>query len=199
MLWPFFFSRLLIAFYVSKSKTDQLGKGYARTCTPTCPCALLPCHAALAQRNQDSLKFVFQNLSFFTSKGFSLRSIISSSYTMAREVVLDKFRAIDVDTSRMGLYSLRISGASAALKSGVNHHVIQKYGRWKSDSAKKLYCCESLRWQLLATSRIGLWVMWTHSRSVFLGPTRIFPISLYLLFFLLIRTWTFSLWRNAVT
>ena len=38
----------------------------------------------------------------------------------------------------MGLHSLRISGASAALNSGVHHHVIQNQGRWKwkSDCAK---------------------------------------------------------------
>ena len=67
-----------------------------------------------------------------------------------------KFRAIGVDTSGIGLHSLRIGGASAALNSGVPDHVIKNHGRWKSDSAKDLYCRENLRRQLLATSRIGL-------------------------------------------
>ena len=80
-----------IELYVSKSKTDQLGKGcalvIASTGTPTCPCAMLLRYAALAKRNLDSLGFVFQNLSFSTSKGCSPRSGTSLSYTRAREVV----------------------------------------------------------------------------------------------------------------
>lgn len=142
-----------IELYVSKSKVDQLGKGctlvIASTGTPTCPCAMLLRYAALAKRDLDSLEFDFQNLSFFP-----LRSGTSLSYTRARKVVLAKFRAIDVDTSRIGLHSLRIGGTSAALNSGVPDHVI--HGRWKSDSTKKLYRRENLRRQLLATSRIGL-------------------------------------------
>ena len=59
-----------IELYVSKSKTDQLGKGctlvIASTGTPTCPCAMLLRYAALAKRNLDSLEFVFKNLSFST-------------------------------------------------------------------------------------------------------------------------------------
>ena len=62
----------------------------------------------LAKRNLDLLDFGFQNLSFSTSKGYSLRSSTSLSYTRAREVVLAKFRAIGVDTSRIGMHSLRI-------------------------------------------------------------------------------------------
>ena len=149
-----------IELYVSKSKVDQLGKRctlvIASTGTPACPCAMLLRYAALARRNLDSVEFVFQNLSFSSSKGYSLRSGTSLSYTRAREVVLAKFRAIGVDTSGIGLHSLRIGGASAALNSGVPDHVIKNHGRWKSDSAKDLYCRENLRRQLLATSRIGL-------------------------------------------
>ena len=149
-----------IELYVSKSKTDQLGKEctlvIASTGTPTFPCAMLLRYAALAKRNLDSLEFVFQNLSFSTSKGYSPRSGTSLSYTRAREVVLAKFRAIGVDTSRIGLHSLKIGGASAAFDSGVPDHVIKNHGRWKSDSAKELCCRENLRRQLLATSLIGL-------------------------------------------
>ena len=148
-----------IELYVSKSKVDQLDKGclvIASTGTPACPCAMLLRYAALARRNLDSVEFVFQNLSFSSSKGYSLRSSTSLSYTRAREVVLAKFRAIGVDTSGIGLLSLRIGGASAALDSGVPDHVFKNHGRWKSDSAKDLYCRENLRRQLLATSRIGL-------------------------------------------
>ena len=148
-----------IELYVSKSKVDQLGKGctlvIASTGTPTCPCAMLLRYVALAKRYLDSVEFVFQNLSFSSSKGYSLRSGASLSYTRAR-VVLAKFRAIGVDTSGIGLHSLRIGGASAALNSGVPDHVIKNHGRWKSDSAKELYCRGNLRRQLLATSSIGL-------------------------------------------
>ena len=90
------------------------------------------------------------------NSGYSLRSGTSLSYTREREVVLAKFRAIGIDTSGVGLHSLRIGGASAALNSGVPDHVIKNHGRWKSDSAKELYCRENLRRQLRATSRVGL-------------------------------------------
>ena len=86
-------------------------------------------YAALAKRNLDSLEFGFQNLSFSTSKGYSLRSGTSLSYTRVREVVLAKFRAIGVDTSLIGWHSLRIGGASAALDSGVPDHVIKNQDR----------------------------------------------------------------------
>ena len=64
-----------VELYVSKSKTDKLGKGctlvITSTGTPTCPCTMLLRYAALAKCNLDSLEFVFQNLSFSTSKGYS--------------------------------------------------------------------------------------------------------------------------------
>ena len=116
----------------------------ASTGTPTCPCAMLLPYYALAKCNLDSSEFVFQNLSFSTSKGHSLRSGTSLSYTRAREVVLAKFRASGIDTLQIGLRSLRIGGALAALDSRVPDHVIKNYSRWKSDSAKELYFCESL-------------------------------------------------------
>ena len=178
-----------IKLYVSKSRTDQLGEGctlvIASTGTLTCPCPMLLRYAALANRNLDSLEFVFQNLSFSTSKGYSLRSGTSLSHTRAREIVLAKFRAIGVDTSRIVLHSLRIGGASAAFDSGVPDHVIKNHGRWKSDCAKELHCRESLRRQLLAASRIGL-LSYAHSLSffVFLDTAgRVLPISLCLLSF----------------
>lgn len=96
-----------IALFVCKSKTDQFGKGcslvIAKTGTSTCPCAMLLRYAALAKRDLGSQEFVFQNITFSTTKGYSLRSGTSLSYTRAREVVLAKFRAIGVDTSRIGL------------------------------------------------------------------------------------------------
>ena len=129
----------------------------ARTGSPTCPCAKLLRYAALAKRNLESLEFVFKNLSLSTSKRYSLRSRTSLSYAMAREVVLAMFRAVSVDTSRIGLHSLRIAGASSlALNSGVPNHAIKNHGRWKPDFAKEFYCRENLRRQFLATSCVGL-------------------------------------------
>ena len=148
-----------IELYVSKSKVDQLGEGctlvIASTGTPHAPalcCSVMPLW----------LGVILIRLSlFFKTLVFPLLRVIpfsgtSLSYTRAREVVLAKFRAIGVDTSGIGLHSLRIGGALAALNSGVPDHVIKNHGRWKSDSAKDLYCRENLRRQLLATSRIGL-------------------------------------------
>ena len=135
------------------------------------------------------LSLFFKTLVFSSSKGYSLRSGTSLSYTRAREVVLAKFRAIGVDTSGIGLHSLRIGGASAALNSGVPDHVIKNHGRCKSDSAKDLYCRENLRRQLLATSRIGLRVTRARSRSLFFSTQLVVSFLFQrVVAFLLIRT-----------
>ena len=81
--------KIILSSTFPKAKLINWVKGVlcASTGTPTWPCAMLLRYAALAKRNLDSVEFVFQSFSFSSSKGYSLRSGTSLSYTRAREVV----------------------------------------------------------------------------------------------------------------
>ena len=108
------------------------------------------------QSSHPMQEYLFQNISHSKSKGYSLRAGSQLSYTRAREVILGKFKAIGVPAGSIGLHSLRIGGASAAVNNGVPDKNIKFRGRWKSDSAKDLYCRTDIRHQLMATASIGL-------------------------------------------
>ena len=86
---------------------------------------------------------------------YSLRAGSKLSYSRARELFIQKFKAINLDTNLNGLHSLRIGGASAASNNNVPDRVI-KHGRWKSDKAKDVYCKEDIQHQLLVTLSIGI-------------------------------------------
>ena len=129
---------------INSSKTDQIGKGSVRliskTASPTCPCAMLSRYAVLADRDFSSKEYLFQNISHSKSRGYSLRAGSQLLYTRAREVILGKFKAIGVPAGSIGLHSLRIGGASAAVNNGVLENIIKFHGRWKSDSSKDFNC-----------------------------------------------------------
>ena len=56
--------------------------------------------------------------------GYLLRDGSKLSYSRARELFIQKFRAIGLDTNLYGLHSLRIGGASAAANSDIPDRVI---------------------------------------------------------------------------
>ena len=116
--------------FIGKSKTDQLGKGcirvIAKTGNPSCPCAMLIRYANMAHREFTSDEFIFQRLGYSKIHGYSLRPGKSLSYSRTREVVLSKFQAIGVNPAFVGIHSLRIGGASAAINNGIPEHVIKK-------------------------------------------------------------------------
>ena len=111
-------------------------------------------YAQLSGDSFDSTVFVFHSLSKGKSGIYSLRAGSKLSYS--RELFIEKFKAIGLDTKLYGLYSLRIGGASAVDNNDLPDHVIKKYGRWKSEKAKDTYCREDIQHQLLVTLNIGI-------------------------------------------
>ena len=113
----------------------------ARTGNPTCPFDMLRRYATLSRDNISSTQFVFRSVYKSKAGGYLLRDGSKLSYARARELFIQKFRAIGHDTNLYGLHSLRIGGASAAAK---------------SDKAKDTYCREDIQHQLLVTLNIGI-------------------------------------------
>ena len=146
--------------FIPRSKSDQYGSGatrvVARTGNPTCPFDMLRRYATLSGDNISSTQFVFRSVYKSKAGGYLLRDGSKLSYSRARELFIQKFRAIGLDTSLYGLHSLRIGGASAAANSDIPDRVIKKHGRWKSDKAKDTYCREDIQHQLLVTLNIGI-------------------------------------------
>lgn len=155
------FAEAYFSVFVPRSKTDQYSKGctvvIAKTGLPTCPYSMLLRYASLAGADLNSSEFVFGKLVFHRStNSYSLRSDSQLSYTRAREVILAKFTALGLDSSRLGLHSFRIGGASAAANNDIPDRVIKKHGRWKSERSKDLYCHENLQHQLLVSLNLGI-------------------------------------------
>ena len=96
-------------------------------------------YATLSGDNISSTQFVYRSVYKSKARGYLLRDGSKQSYSRARELFIQKFRAIGLDTSLYGLHSLRIGGASAAANSDIPDRVIKKHGRWKSDKAKDTY------------------------------------------------------------
>ena len=64
------------------------------------------------------------------------------SYTIFREFFLEKLENIGLNTSKLGLHSLRSGVATEAANSGVCDRLFKKHGRWKSECAKDRYVKE---------------------------------------------------------
>ena len=101
---------------------------------------MLSRYAVLADRDFSSQEHLFQNISHSKPRGNSFRAGSQLSYTRAREVILEEFKPIGVPAGSIGLHSLRIGGASAAVNNGVLENIIKFHGRWKSDSSKDFNC-----------------------------------------------------------
>ena len=138
----------------------------ARTSNPTCPFDMLRRYATLSGDSISSTQFVFRSVYKSKAGGYLLRDGFKLSYSRARELFIQKFRAIGLDTNLYGLHSLRIGGASAAANSDIPDRVIKKHGRWKSDKAKDTYCREDIQHQLLVTLNIHILTVFVFSFSL---------------------------------
>ena len=128
-----------------KSKTDVYSQGQsiviARSGKTTCPVALLEDY--LRRANPSELhgpqSFIFRAIQGSGSKSKLKRQNKPISYSRAREIFLKAVKDLGYDAKLYGLHSLRSGGTTAAAASGVDHALLKKHGRWKSDSAKDLY------------------------------------------------------------
>jgi len=146
---------------IPKSKTDQFRQGsnvvIARTNSVTCPVFMLELYLKLVQADlYDSSSFVFRNLSK-TKEGYKFRGDnLPMSYTSVRELILAALAPIVGDVSQFCVHSLRAGGASAAANAGLADRLFKRHGRWKSETAKDGYICDSLASRLSVSKNLGL-------------------------------------------
>lgn len=145
--------------FVESSKTDQFRDGawvpIARTHSDTCPVAMLERYMKLSEIKGDPDKLLFRGLSS-TKHGYRLRDSGGLSYTRARELVLEKLKAIGLDARQFGMHSLRSGGASAAANAGVPDRLFKRHGRWLSETAKDGYIKDKLDDRLSVSKNLGL-------------------------------------------
>ena len=112
-------------------------------------------YAQLIGDSFNSTEFVFRPLSKGKNGNYFLRAGSKLSYSRARQLFVEKFKAIGLDTKLNGLRSLRIGGASAAANNDLTDrgHMVAGSPR---RPAKDTYCREDIQHQLLVTLNIGI-------------------------------------------
>ena len=143
-----FMQEMQIKLYISKGKTDQLKSGswvvIAKTNKETCPVKYLQMYLSVFNIHENSDEFIFQKASYIKKlDSYTLRKGDHFSYTRVRKKFLEKLGKIGLNTSKLGLHSLRSGGATQATNSGVCDRLFKKHGRWKSESAKDRYVKEN--------------------------------------------------------
>ena len=150
------FKDTYFSLFIPRSKSDQYGSGatrmVARTGNPTCPFDMLRRYATLSGDNISSMQFVFRSVYKSKAGGYLLRDGSKLSYSMARALFIQKFRAIGLNTNLYGLHRRSLYRCQQCIPV----RVIKKRGRSKSDKAKDTYCREDIQHQLLVTPYIGI-------------------------------------------
>ena len=144
---------------VASSKTDQYREGssliVARTRTETCPVSMLEKYFAMGGLCHMSHAKVFRGITK-TKTGEKLQKSGGLSYSRAREILLEKIKAMGWDPSQFGMHSLRAGGATAAANAGVPDRLFKRHGRWRSDTAKDGYVKDSVEKRLEVSKHLGL-------------------------------------------
>ena len=144
---------------VASSKTDQYREGsslvVARTGTETCPVSMLERYFTMGGLCHTSHERVFRGITK-TRTGEKLRKSGGLSYSRAREILLEKIKAMGWDPSQFGMHSLRAGGATAAANAGVPDRLFKRHGRWRSETAKDGYVKDSVEKRLEVSKHLGL-------------------------------------------
>ena len=145
--------------HITSRKTGQYREGasvlVARTCSPTCPVAMMERYFALAGLSHTSKLHLFRGI-VHSKKGDHLRASGSLSYTRMRELLLGKLSQLGFDAKQFGLHSLRAGGAAAAANAGVADRLFKCNGRWRSESAKDGYVKDSVASLMSVTKSLDL-------------------------------------------
>lgn len=156
------FHETYMAVFVEKAKNDVYRIGHwvlvARTGTVYCPVGLLDRYLKLSGMQDLSDKFIFRAVSYSVKrKVHTLKSANSHlSYTRTREVMLQAFREIGLDSAKFGTHSLRKGGITQAALNSVPDRLLKKHGRWVSDRSKDKYISEDIKQKLSVTLNLGL-------------------------------------------
>ena len=78
------------------------------------------------------------------------------SYTLVRELILQQFSKVGLNSSTHGLHSLRSGGATTAANAGVHDRLFKRHGRWRSENAKDSYIKDDLKSLLSVSKNLGL-------------------------------------------
>ena len=115
----------------------------------------------------NSDEFIFRKVSYLKkSDTYFLRKGDHISNTIAREILLENFRKIGLDSSKFGLHSLRSGAASQAANSGfVCDRLCKKHGRWRSDTAKDACVKEKDEIKRSVSLNLGNLILYSMSRS----------------------------------
>ena len=154
----FTFSGSHMKILIRQSKTDQLRAGNAiliSVLSKYCPVSLMHIYFIMAKIPTDSEYYVFRNI---MGKGRETKLRPKNehmTYTRIREIVLEKFKSIGLETKKLGLHSLRAGGATAAARQGVSDRLFQRHGRWASEGCKNLYIQDDLESMLSVTKNLG--------------------------------------------
>ena len=151
-----------VTIFIEKSKTDTHREGkqvfIAETKSDCCPIKILQRYIKCANFSDNLNQFLFRGLTYHRSKKlYTLRKQHKGMcYTSAREVILNAFTAVGLDTKKFGTHSLRKGGATAAAGNQVNDRLIKKHGRWQSENSKDLYISEDVQEKLKVSQNLGI-------------------------------------------
>ena len=156
------FEEAYVRLFLEKSKTDQFRDGawvyISKAYSSACPVTILSRYLKMAGFKNNSEKFIFRSVSFFSSLGIhKLRpSNKAITYTCARELILKVFKDIGLESRLFGTHSLRAGGATAAAENQVPDRLFKKHGRWRSERVKDGYVRENLDQLLIVSQNLGL-------------------------------------------
>ena len=150
-----------VKLFIHSSKTDQTKKGcsvvIARTHKETCPVKALEKYIEMSKIQEDSDEFLFRKVVYCKKKGtYALRPGPAITYTRAREILLKNLSEIGLESKKFGLHSFRAGGTTAAIAMGTDDRLVQKHGRWKSETTKNLYVRENETMKRSVTLNLGI-------------------------------------------
>ena len=142
--------------FLPRSKMDVLREGdrvrIARTHLDTCPVAALVLYMEEASVVHDG-EYLFRAIVTKRSGDVLRKTNDPISYDSVRRSFLGVLRQVGIDSSRLGLHSMRAGGATKAANAGVADRVFQRHGRWKSTKAKDGYVVDDFN-KVLSVSKI---------------------------------------------
>lgn len=147
-----------VKLFIEKSQNDQLREGnevlIAKGVTFACPCNMFLRYVSGAKINLLSSDFIFKPV--FRSKGVAnlIKKNKPISCTAAKENIVRVLKSV-APNFNIGLHSLRSGGASFPANSDVDERCIQRHGRWKSVSSKKMYIKDLIVKRLQISKKLG--------------------------------------------
>lgn len=145
---------------IRSSKTDVYRSGkdvfISKGVTVACPFVMLQKYMHISNLMSTPESYLFKPAFRSKSKSALIAKNKKLSYTRTRECILSRLKLV-APHLRLGIHSLRASGASVAANAeGVTDRCLKRHGRWKSETAKDGYIEDSLEKKLFITKQLKL-------------------------------------------